>query len=76
MVPRGGGCQTALAGLRLTARCSHRAYLALHPYARLWFFCDFLVFEIFLIGFEEVLGLALDSMQSVDTAMICIVTNS
>jgi len=74
--PRAWGCHTALAGLWRTARWFYRAYLALHPHARLWFFGVFPVFERYLIENEEVLGLASDSMQFIDTAMICIVTNA
>ena len=39
--PRGGGCQTALAGARVRARLFLRAYLALHPHARLCFLLFF-----------------------------------
>jgi hypothetical protein len=63
MVPRAWGCQTALAESWLTARAFYRAYLALHHHARLWFFGGFAGFERYLTQNEDVLGIALDSMQ-------------
>jgi hypothetical protein len=53
---RAGGCQTALAGARLTARLFDRAYLAFHPHARLCFFGVLLCFVICLISNDEILG--------------------
>ena len=40
-VPRAWGCETALAGARVCARVFLRAYLALHPHARLCFLLRF-----------------------------------
>jgi hypothetical protein len=74
--PRAWGCQTALAGVRLSARMVFRAYLALHPHARLWFFLGFVVVVGFSVLNGRFLCLALDSMQFLDTAIVCIVTNS
>ena len=74
--PRAWGCHTALAGLWRTARWFYRAYLALHPHARLWFFDCFVVVVVFSVLNGRFLCLALDSMQIIDTAMICIVTNT
>ena len=75
-VPRAWGCETAQAVARVGARLFLRAYLALHPHARLCFFGVFPGFDRYLFENEEVLGLASDRMQFVGTAMICIVTNS
>ena len=75
-VPRAWGCESAQAGVRLCARLFLRAYLALHPHARLCFFGGFVVLVVFSVLFGRFLCLALDSVQFVDTAMICIVANS
>ena len=53
MTPHAWGCETAQAGLSLSARCLHRAYLALHPYARSCFFGDFPGFIRFFDQIEE-----------------------
>jgi hypothetical protein len=57
MRPRAGGCLTAQADAKQCARMFLRAYLALHPHARLCFLCDFPCFADSLCRIEEILGI-------------------
>ena len=54
VAPRAWGCQTALAGARLCARVFLRAYLALHPHARLCFLSRFPVLYRCIVEIEGV----------------------
>ena len=70
--PRAGGCQTALAGARLCARMFFRAYLALHPPARLWFFGVFPCFVRCLIASAPVLCSRVFLYATVDRQIVCV----
>jgi hypothetical protein len=59
MAARAWGCLTAQAGLRLCARLFSRAYLALHPHARLCFFGAFVVIGRFSVVIGKFLCLPL-----------------
>jgi hypothetical protein len=63
IVPRAWGCETAQAGLWLCARLFLRAYLALHPHARLCFFGCFVVVVVFSALFGRFLCLSLNRSQ-------------
>jgi hypothetical protein len=63
MAARAWGCEFALAGVRLRARVVLRAYLALHPHARLCFFPGFVVIGRFSVEIGKFLCLSLNRSQ-------------